>query len=64
MGPSRGGEARGSGEAQSVSDFRIKKSISISMKLADQQKSRISINYLMINKLSKGGQGGKNQYKA
>jgi len=34
MGPSSGGEARGSGEARVVSDFRIKKVISISMILA------------------------------
>lgn len=64
MGPSSGGVRRGSGEAQAASDFRIKKVISISMKLGDQQKSYIVINYLIINNLSKGGRGGKNQHKA
>jgi hypothetical protein len=67
MGPSRGGVLRGSGEAQVVSDFRVKKIISISMKLDDLRnlrKRHIFLNYLTINKLSIGGVRGKNQYKA
>jgi hypothetical protein len=63
-GPSRGGWRRGSGEAQVVSDFEVKKSISISMILGNQAIRDIFINYLTTNNLSKGGACGKNQYKA
>lgn len=62
MGPSKGGVRRGSGEARAFSDFEVKKSISISLKLATKQKRRkgyIFINYLKINELRRGGACGK-----